>query len=181
MVGGNGEPSSSLHCSCWPTAPASDVPPPIAERIGVVSTTQNGSCLSIATSGLRAGARIQVVEPGSRQILTATIGAEQGCTSPGAEAANGYSIRLAGNAPAILVGFGVTGDSEVEARNDGLAADIDGDGTLEFFRMCTSREGVHLTVWTDASVNSRRRWHRYHPLGYDVEPTCTAAEMAAGD
>lgn len=58
----------------------------------------------------------------------------------------------------------------------GYSADLDGDGQAEFFRACTSMEGVHLTVWTGAPLTGRRRWHYYHYLGYDVEPDCAPAE-----
>lgn len=39
-------------------------------------------------------------------------------------------------------------------------------------RLCTSQEGVHLTVWAGAPLKSRRLWHEYYYLGYDVEPSC---------
>ena len=39
-------------------------------------------------------------------------------------------------------------------------------------RSCTSREGVHLTVWAGTPLTSQRLWHQYYYLGYDVEPSC---------
>src|SRR6266478_6016907 len=57
-----------------------------------------------------------------------------------------------------------------------VVADLDGDGRLEFFRSCTSQEGVHFTIWADKPLQGKRRWHRYVYLGYDVEPTCTDPE-----
>jgi hypothetical protein len=39
-------------------------------------------------------------------------------------------------------------------------------------RSCTSREGVHLTVWAGTPLKSQRLWHQYYYLGYDVEPSC---------
>ncbi|HEX9108921.1 MAG TPA: hypothetical protein VF832_16860, partial [Longimicrobiales bacterium] len=46
----------------------------------------------------------------------------------------------------------------------------------ERFRACTSMEGVHLTIWSGPPLRGRLRWHRYFYLGYDVEPSCTAAD-----
>jgi len=50
-------------------------------------------------------------------------------------------------------------------------------------RSCTSHEGLHLTVWSGTPLESRRLWHEYYYLGYDVEPSCGEGEMreAAAD
>jgi hypothetical protein len=65
-----------------------------------------------------------------------------------------------------------------------MRADIDGDGRLELVRSCASNEGLHLTLWTVLrpgvvpDSGETPRWHSYHPLGYDVEPNCTARETS---
>jgi hypothetical protein len=79
------------------------------------------------------------------------------------------------------VGIGLVGDVAVRSSGGVLSADIEGDRREEFFRLCTSQEGVHLTIWSEAALTGPRRWHRYHPLGYDVEPTCTPAETLSDD
>ena len=77
---------------------------------------------------------------------------------------------------------GDVGIAIVNAKTDfrvasGLAnADLNGDGSKEYFRSCTSREGLHLTVWSGRGLRGGRRWHRYYYLGYDVEPSCTSRE-----
>jgi hypothetical protein len=43
-------------------------------------------------------------------------------------------------------------------------------------RSCTSNEGLHLTVWSGVPLSSRRLWHAYWYLGYDVEPNCRPAD-----
>ena len=60
-----------------------------------------------------------------------------------------------------------------------MTTDIDRDGTPESYRECTSAEGVHLTVWTGEPLRGTRIWHHYYYLGYDVEPTCTEADIEA--
>ena len=37
---------------------------------------------------------------------------------------------------------------------------------------CLSSEGVHYTVWEGEPLQSRRLWHEYYYLGYDVDSTC---------
>ncbi len=69
---------------------------------------------------------------------------------------------------AVLVDDGV-----LSASADGIVGDIDHDGTVERLRVCTSSEGLHLTIWSGQPLVGTRRWHRYFFLGYDVEPSCT--------
>jgi hypothetical protein len=45
-------------------------------------------------------------------------------------------------------------------------------------RLCTSREGFHLTAWAGEPLETRRLWHQYYYLGYDVEPSCTEKEVS---
>jgi hypothetical protein len=54
-----------------------------------------------------------------------------------------------------------------------VAGDIDGDGTPESFRNCSSSEGVHFQVWTGVPLEGRGRWHWYVYAGYDLEYNCT--------
>jgi hypothetical protein len=78
-------------------------------------------------------------------------------------------------APAIAIAIARSEQSFV-VKNGIASADLDGDGRAEYFRECTSSEGIHLTVWTGRLLNGQRRWHYYYYLGYDVEPSCKAKE-----
>lgn len=62
-----------------------------------------------------------------------------------------------------------------------VEADLDGDGAPERFRICTSMEGLHLTVWSGVPLTGTPRWHRYRYLGYDLEPTCEDREVPPPD
>lgn len=44
------------------------------------------------------------------------------------------------------------------------------------FRFCASTEGLHASAWAGLPLASRRRWHAYYYLGYDVEPSCDESE-----
>jgi hypothetical protein len=61
----------------------------------------------------------------------------------------------------------------VTIRDGKIDADLDGDGTKEFFRTCTSSEGGHFQVWTGPPLTGKPRWHWYRYAGYDTENTCT--------
>jgi hypothetical protein len=63
------------------------------------------------------------------------------------------------------------------AIHDGkIDADLDGDGTKEFFRTCTSNEGGHFQVWTGPLLDGKPRWHWYYYAGHDTSYTCTDRE-----
>jgi hypothetical protein len=79
--------------------------------------------------------------------------------------------------PPGRVWFAIEGGNGIlSASPAGIRGDIDGDGTEEWLRVCTSGEGLHLTIWSDLPLAGRRRWHRYFYLGYDVAASCVAAD-----
>ncbi len=54
----------------------------------------------------------------------------------------------------------------------GVKADLEGQGAAFTFRVCTSREGLHFTVWRGAPLTGPRVWHRYYELGYELQESC---------
>lgn len=46
------------------------------------------------------------------------------------------------------------------------------DAPAETLRACTSSEGVHFTAWQGKPLHSKRLWHAYFYLGYEVERSC---------
>jgi hypothetical protein len=85
-----------------------------------------------------------------------------------------YGVRVESQVPrpgsvwfALLLRDGI-----LKASPRGIEGDIDGDGMVERLRVCTSNEGLHLTIWSGEPLVGPRRWHRYLFLGYDVEPSC---------
>jgi hypothetical protein len=58
-----------------------------------------------------------------------------------------------------------------------MAVDVDNDGRQEFFRSCSSAEGIHFTVWSGKPLEGARRWHQYYYLGYDVAADCTQQDF----
>jgi hypothetical protein len=152
------------------------------EQAGVVTVMPTQSCLSIDTGALPAGARLRVIDPQTQRTHNAVVArADQMCAREQGGSTHGYAITIDdATAPAPFVGIGLMGDPRLQTAGALLTADVDDDRHPEFFRSCTSQEGVHLTIWSDAALTGRRRWHRYYPLGYDVDPTCVPAESASG-
>jgi hypothetical protein len=153
--------------------------------VGVAVLKSAGSCLEIANGSLVNGKRFPFVTPDPPQTtgLAATIRETQKpCTTsipkPGLHYYEFTVARgtLKRGAPAFaLPGY----NGQFTTTGDQVSADLDGDGQPEYFRSCTSTEGVHLTIWSGKPLEGEKRWHYYYPLGYDVSPTCDPRETSA--
>lgn len=148
-------------------------------NVGIAVVTNESACLAIGNPSLAPNVRVHVVDTAQQHDFPAAIvGARPSCAekSPGTY---GYEIRFEGERlPAPAVGIAVVGGGASFGRRGAeLAADIDHDQRQEFFRTCTSSEGVHATIWSEVPLTGPRRWHQYLTLGYDTEATCTPAEV----
>jgi hypothetical protein len=154
-----------------------------ASNLGIAVDKQDRVCLDISNAGLRQNQRIRFVNSGMPQTVgEAEIIAktDQACTSLDRNTPGLHHYRfkvvqgsLEKSAPAfVLANFG----GALTESATGASADLDGDGQTEFFRSCTSSEGVHLTVWSGKPLQGRRKWHYYYYLGFDVEPSCKEAD-----
>lgn len=73
----------------------------------------------------------------------------------------------------LLSGFAILDPSISPKLENGIAtAELTGSPPIEYFRKCTSNEGMHFTVWTGKPLVGKRIWHRYWYLRYDTVPTC---------
>jgi hypothetical protein len=153
-------------------------------RVGVALTDTAGfHCLAIPASDLTPGTEVTLADPGdSAAVVRAAITVPVRGMCPGEVPDPNdhlYGLRVASPpAPqpgsvwfALLLTQGT-----LHASRAGIHGDLDHDGTEEHLRVCTSAEGLHLTIWTGAPLVGRRRWHRYFYLGYDVEPSCGAGD-----
>ena len=160
--------------------------------VGVVAGSgSTRTCLTIADSSLGLGQRLTTAriphetEVDSISISVIEIAEIHPRVCAGLQGAYGdsdYYVRvLEGTSPgprdphvAILVGRG-----ELVVRDGLLQVAMDDNTSVGTFRACTSLEGLHLTLWEGTPLRSRRMWHSYFALGYDVEPTCSDADYEA--
>ena len=153
------------------------------QHVGVVIAIAQPPCLTIGGPSLAADTSVDAVDPQTSTVRRAiVVGPSESCARGGdSSALRSYALRFQGDSSTTpFIGIGVVGASQpIRVRNGAAAADLDGDRRDEFFRACTSQEGVHLTIWSDRPLDGVRRWHHYYSLGYDVSPTCTPAEVAA--
>lgn len=73
----------------------------------------------------------------------------------------------------ILSGFAILDPSISPKLENGIAtAELTDTPPAEYFRECTSNEGMHFTVWKGKPLIGKRIWHRYYYLHYDTVPMC---------
>ena len=153
-------------------------------QVGLVEASAEGSlCLTASNPNLSNGTPVTFIFAYKPQdAARAVIEKKVGSCSPGLDPnpnVSFYLLKLAANeraldpgeprVPAIAV---IRSAKPVLVKHGIASADLDSDGQKEFFRICTSNEGLHLTVWSGKPLQGKRRWHSYYYLGYDVVPTC---------
>ncbi len=155
----------------------------INAQTGVVDTSQTKQvCLSIQNADLKKGDQIFIVLPEKPQsVKTATIENKlmSSCSrnTETEENVSFYSLKLSkGKFDQPIVGFGML-NSKISAPVKGVVSvDLNKDQKKEYFRVCSSTEGLHLTIWTGKPLIGKRIWHSYYYLGYDVVPDCKKAD-----
>jgi len=169
-----------LLWSCYRSAATDKADLRLASHLGVAVQKSDTACLYIHNTELAAGSPLTLVVLAPPQSIAKAeiVGpASENCPSidQGDSNLQLYRIRLLEKnsllaAPAIAVsGF----SGRFQTRGKYVTADIDRDGRPEFFRLCASSEGIHMTVWSGKLLRDKPRWHQYYYLGYDVEPDCT--------
>jgi hypothetical protein len=154
-----------------------------AADLGVAVKKADRTCLDIRNRTLSAGQRIWFVTASAPQTTgeaEITGKADQPCTAadknkPGFQQYEFSVVR--GSLQTGVPVFALTNfTGTLTTTETGVTGDLDGDGIPEFFRSCTSSEGVHLTVWTGKPLEGQRKWHYYYYLGYDVDANCTEGD-----
>jgi hypothetical protein len=152
-------------------------------QIGVVTLTPDKEILlHIKNPGLTTGTRVTVVVLDAAQSTTEAVidsKGDEGGFDSNLDGESHYLLKLTKGEPGFTTpALGVAGTSaQFKLMSTQVTADLDGDGRREFFRECSSTEGLHMTVWSGSPISGQLRWHRYHYLGYALEPNCTNKEV----
>jgi hypothetical protein len=169
-----------------------------ASSIGNVLFGNDCIFFLVQDSQIRPGTKVQLVatEDSPQKVVMALISDREDCEErikdktpwPTLEGYDPkmrieqYVVDLEIPDPAHPRGYGigvVNAHNLIKVDSDGFATgDIDGDGKLEYFRDCTSKEGLHMTVWKGRPLTGIRIWHSYFHFNYDTEPDCKLADFA---
>ncbi len=154
-----------------------------ASSVGVAALSGTTVCLAINNPHLSPGSAVSLVVASIPQSLVQAevVGpAAETCSTPQLHdsGSNVYELRLPlGALPEVMPVIAITNSSR-PLRETGaiVSGDLAGNGGREFFRLCNSTEGIHLTVWSGKPLTGKRKWHAYYYLGYDMEPNCTSKD-----
>lgn len=155
----------------------------LSRTVGVANSTSDGKiCFAISNKTLKRGQRIGVIyadKPQNFRLATVESKTSKSCSSDN-DISDGVSFYFLKMKPLDQpsVEIGVVGLTKTSKSKGYLRSDINDDKKLEYFRSCTSNEGVHLTVWRGVPLKSKRIWHAYYYLSYDTEPTCKRKDYA---
>jgi hypothetical protein len=145
--------------------------------IGVANISFEGRiCIAMAGPTLTPGASVTLVQPDiPRSVLVVTIDKSvrscglDGAVSPGPY----YLAKRTSTSELGTLWVAFAGKLVTRRAVSGAAVvRISAAYPNAQVRSCTSREGVHLTVWSGTPLKSHRLSHQYYYLGYDVEPSC---------
>jgi hypothetical protein len=116
-------------------------------------------CATFRVSGL-AGTPVTIEAFDPRRTIAASIqGQREPCHQRALIEGSSYALTVPlGTADIFVAPAVLTGSAE-----PGVS-----------FEVCESMEGIHLI----AKRGKRRVWHEYFYLAYDLEPSCTAAQLA---
>lgn len=156
--------------------------------IGNIETDEENICLLIENSSLKEHDLVQIIDTDMPQsVFTAKVINKGKC--PGKRFGNlskdgitEYMLELSGIERPGGFGIAVVQESPLAKVKDGHAIlDINNDGTDEYFRDCSSNEGLHMTVWTGRPLAGKRIWHSYYSFNYDTEPNCDIKDYEGTD
>ena len=155
---------------------AKSSPSPVKEpRIGVARALKGDEgCLTMPGPPLDAGSAVTLIgtsPPQSVRVVTIAGVAECPVLEKADIPGPYYSARPFDSQPTVWIALpGKPGTRSI--RPGVVAVRLSAAQPAAQVRTCTSHEGLHLTVWSGAPLRSRRLWHQYFYLGYDVEPSC---------
>jgi antitoxin (DNA-binding transcriptional repressor) of toxin-antitoxin stability system len=150
-------------------------------RIGIAAGDSARYCLALPGPALGAGSPVALVTPAQRQRLyrLVTVRAVSECPAMAKDNTPGPYYLLAPETGSALpegLGVAVQGRPAVRVVGGQVRLRLANSIPEARIRSCTSNEGLHLTVWSGVPLSSRRLWHAYWYLGYDVDPNCRPAD-----
>ena len=145
--------------------------------IGVAMTDSAGtSCVSIPGATLSPGSIVTMIDADSpRGTITAVIVGPTDTCALDKHLIDGRYYRVQPRVPVpahseVWVAF--PGELATRTVAGRLLVRVSAQYPGVQVHSCTSSEGVHYSAWTGVPLDSRRLWHEYFYLGYDVEPSC---------
>ena len=177
----NGE---SVQMSVLPT-PKTKKTFDIHQKIGIADVSDKLGCLRTKNGDLAEKTPVSIIisfDYPPLKILTATVGKRlyQSCARRDSETGDKnpgenyfYSLILTEKFEDYDVGIAVIQPTkQIQVKNNLASIDLNEDGKLEYFRRCTSFEGLYFNIWTGKPFQGKRIWDSFYYLDYDTKKDC---------
>ena len=165
----------------------------IEAKLGVVSPREESKtgCLRTLNAGLKSGDKVFLVSPYEVPHIVSTITVQTkvptSCVEDASDAGDEWNMvrrtsyyvvepKTNTNGFLDVSGIAVIAPDEPTIEKGIAKVELTGTPPAEYFRECTSNEGMHFTVWSGRPLIGKRIWHRYYYLEYDTQPTCKSKE-----
>ena len=153
-------------------------------QAGVADVRQDGRlCVALPGSPPAEGSAVTLVQltrPQSAAVVTIARPVDTCETLTRAGFAGPYYLATPSSPEAFETGLwlAIRGRPSTRVKAGVVTLDLGPATRTAQARSCTSSEGLHLTLWAGVPLKSRRLWHAYYYLGYDVEPSCDERDYA---
>jgi hypothetical protein len=160
------------------------------QQIGLANLHEKSGCLASANPAIDPGTKLTVVDQPAENlafdtpVITDATVVER--LSEDCDNRHMLTIELSASGPTYYrialdkewqgngYVFAILNPSRpVTVNGKNIEGDLDGDGSKETFRICTSNEGAHYQVWTGEPLQGQPHWHWYVYAGYDTANSCT--------
>jgi len=153
-------------------------PRPGAIRYGVVSVAADGgACLTMSGPAIATGTSLIVAfdDPPDAMNAVVTARTDTACGKEALIEGPSYRVTLGRSFDRMpTVGIAALAPGARVVRDQSGVKVRAGAGAPLTFATCAGGEGIHLSAWR----GTKRVWHQYYYLGYDVEANCTEKEMS---
>lgn len=159
--------------------------PSASVRAGVMLVSSETAVLAMEGPVLGVGTAVTLVTVDGRQQVwrAAVVKRLPECDALARHLTPGSYYEIApdpGQEPVPGLSVAILGRPEIERVGGAVKLRLANPRIDVRVRGCSSSEGLHLTVWAGKPLRSRRLWHTYYYLGYDVEPNCQPADVREG-
>ena len=142
---------------------------------GIAASAGTTVCAALPWDGIGADVTLVFAQRPQRRVIGRILKAAETCEPlQAADVPPPYFALDASAGPADVpwLAIALPGDIAVSDADGMLTAELDRRSPRESFSECTSRDGVHLRIWSGEPQSGVERWHAYIYAGVDLEPTC---------
>lgn len=164
----------------------SNSPADYSTRVGIAVRTPSRTCLAMQNTTLKPETPLVLVSPlPPSTYVTVQVKGPSSSPCPITEnvqpGLSSYEIQVPSGSLSVSPALAVVANAAVfRSTNNSVQSDLDGNGMTQNYRMCSSNDGVHLSLWAGQPLEGKLLWHGYYYEANNpgLGPQCTPREMS---